>query len=660
MSTAFFRSKEALAFVNHLTSTLGSLSFSGNPEYTSGGTTQRVNAWCEQYGLAPSKRIQAVRNDFRKRGAPPVTMHTSAFLKEVDNLYMTIRPKRAGLGGEEVVRAQVLDAFVCSRRTSDLCMILETDVELDTRVVTGVRDWACELLIAYNLMVGSIVGDAAFMGTGWGVAGRAAAKGLLEEAVVAFDAVALIMESLTNRLSNLAHAKGEANVEVAQSGIRQLEASSIAAERLLKHAESALWLVASGLSYDGEGLRAEGFRARAEARRAIAKDALAFVGGNFASGLRNAGGRTVPAATECLLVESLASLLDPACSEALSAGEGGAGFCFPPKHVSSLLTLFLVGSEDEIIAPKLCLVVYAVMDMSLDGALTAGPESLEKAATAFSFARRYAQAVALEDRFLDALTALWLLDAGVQLGKAVNLLLRPNVVLEGTLVMNVVRALADSRVRASEAFHYLTAARPPLRNKEDAALVIRIYLQNGLWQHAFDEQRRICRGGERGVPVWLAGVPAPETKALRRMLLNMIFDWFFVAHRELVGHVIALPLLEYEEVIFVQYMVNATQDDPRDVTWMTLLVHYYLKRSQVHAAGKVDAAHRSILQTLGEGVQLLERPDMKARALLIKGHLETLPEISLKTAEVEFQHAYRAGWDNEVFRSAYAGFEPQL
>ena len=298
------------------------------------------------------------------------------------------------------------------------------------------------------------------------------------------------------------------------------------------------------------------------------------------------------------------------------------------------------------------------MDMSLDEPVKSGPESLVKTENAFSLARKYAQSVALESKFLDAVTALWLLDSGVELGKAVSLLLRPNVVLEGALVMNVVRALADRRVGGSEAFHYLTGARPLLRNKEDAILFIRVHLQHGMWQQAFDEQRRICRGGDSEAPVWLTGVPVPETKALRRLLLNMIFDWFFIAHREKIINIIALPLLEYEETIFVQYIVNATQDDPRDVRWMTLLVHYYLKRSQVKAAGKVDAAHRGILQTLEEGVQLLDRPDMKARALLIKGHLETLPELSLRQAEIEFQSAYRAGWDNDVFQSAYAGFEP--
>ena len=91
---------------------------------------------------------------------------------------------------------------------------------------------------------------------------------------------------------------------------------------------------------------------------------------------------------------------------------------------------------------------------------------------------------------------------------------------------------------------------------------------------------------------------------------------------------------------------------------MTLLVHYFLKRSHVKEAGKVDAAHRKILESLGDGAQLLDRPDMKARALLIKGHLETLPGPSLEMAEVECQNAYRAGWDNDVFQNAYAGFEP--
>ena len=87
-------------------------------------------------------------------------MHTSGFLPDVDSLYEAIRPKRTGLSDEEVVRAQILDAFILTRRTSDLCMILETDVEIDTRVITGVRDWVYELLLAYNLAVSAVLGEA--------------------------------------------------------------------------------------------------------------------------------------------------------------------------------------------------------------------------------------------------------------------------------------------------------------------------------------------------------------------------------------------------------------------------------------------------------------------------------------------------------------------
>ena len=116
-----------------------------------------------------------------------------------------------------------------------------------------------------------------------------------------------------------------------------------------------------------------------------------------------------------------------------------------------------------------------------------GPNGIQRIQEAFSFGKKFARYMNVEERMLDALTALWLLDCGVELTRAVGLLLRPNVQLEPSWPMSVIKALADHRVEASDAFKYYTALRPKLRTMDDALLIIRVFLQNNLWQQYRDE-----------------------------------------------------------------------------------------------------------------------------------------------------------------------------
>ena len=222
-----------------------------------------------------------------------------------------------------------------------------------------------------------------------------------------------------------------------------------------------------------------------------------------------------------------------------------------------------------------------------------------------------------------------------------------SVELNESLVMPVVEALADNHVRGSEAFHYIAASRPRCRHVEDAKLIVRIFLQNGLWQHALEEQRRICLNDEE-FPAWELDAAKPDTKTMRRILLTMVFEWFFNANHDadLLVKFVSLPLMEYEEDALIHYVVAETGKDQNACIWMTLLVHYFLSRSRPEAAGCVHYAHQTILQGLdgGVGFGLLGREDMQGREILVSESLKTLPEHAHDATMRVVENAKREGW----------------
>ena len=597
------------------------------------GEQRQLNEWCRMPGLTITPFMEQKRQQFRNLNENLPPLETSSRLPELDKLWQTLRPKRSELTEDNQARAHILDAYVQSKRTGDLCYMLEKDMELETWHLYEVNYWAHELLFVCSMVVGHIVQDEQFLVEGWEKRGPALAE--IAVAVSAFDSVARILESLSCRLDRSTREEGEANWEQAQRGLVLLESSRAATARMLRHAQVLLWLIkTTGLNYHGTAAQERRFNNRLRRRENAAQRARWSVGSRtpYEANQTNAH----------LLVQSLVqSMFDNAHIHDDAS--------FETLHLSSLLNFLLVAEEEITLPTTLCLIAYAVLDMAtMEVEHFETPEGHAETDRALKLAHNFAEYMNLEHRAVECLTALWLLDVGAQLSRAVRVLMLPtSMQLSESLVMPVVEALADNHVRGSEAFHYIAASRPRCRNVEDAKLIIRVFLQNGLWQHALEEQRRICLNDEE-FPAWKLDAVKPDTKTMRRILLTMIFEWFFTANNDagLLEKFVSLPLMEYEEDALMQYVVLETGKDQSNCIWMTLLVHYFLGRGRPEAAGCVHYAHQTILQGLngGVGFSLLEREDMQEREILVSESLKTLPEHAHDATMRMVENASREGW----------------
>ena len=162
--------------------------------------------------------------------------------------------------------------------------------------------------------------------------------------------------------------------------------------------------------------------------------------------------------------------------------------------------------------------------------------------------------------------------------------------------------------------------------------------------------------------VWISGARPHDIGKTRIVLLSTIFDYFFQMslvedhtgstssglgiNNHMLAKLIALPLTDREEQVLVQYLVQRYRTDVRELIYMTLLIHYYLKRNKVQEAICIEGALHTILASIGtDGTAILSRNEMKAQHVLLDEHLYTLPPPSVAQIRNAQEMARRRGWE---------------
>ena len=682
-----------------------------------GSQSKTISEWCIETRLTLSNDVENIRKQLSNINLPNELLKC---LPQFNELSRRVK-QDTSINNTSLFQEKIFDAFVVSRMTPDLCMLLSRDdsdnnSRATIQLATAIQKWAYKLLYTYTCIVSKIVYAPTFLNNNSNSNNNNNLNqgniALLKESMVGFNSISIILESIKNYLEFSATEQGDAALEQARSGLEQLNAWYDITYLLHKFTKVSYWLSSNssnnnnnnnlstttttttnnnsssntGLSYNTESLYNQRFTRRIKAR----DEAKSFIGGTIRHDMVVADTSNSNSDIR-LFIDELLLVLDKDSKGLLAENHTGATFAFPPKHVSSLLSIILINYNNDgidALNTKLCLFIYVIMDMSLRTLDNIeGPNGIQRIQEAFSFGKKFARYMNVEERMLDALTALWLLDCGVELTRAVGLLLRPNVQLEPSWPMSVIKALADHRVEASDAFKYYTALRPKLRTMDDALLIIRVFLQNNLWQHAFQEQRFICNGVSMDIAstttinangtgdgilssnssnvredVWISGARPHDIGKTRIVLLSTIFDYFFQMslvedHTEstssglginnhMLAKLIALPLTDREEQVLVQYLVQRYRTDVRELIYMTLLIHYYLKRNRVQEAICIEGALHTILASIGtDGTAILSRNEMKAQHVLLDEHLYTLPPPSVAQIRNAQEMARRRGWE---------------
>ena len=647
-----------------------------------GSTSKTVSEWCNQVNLKLSSTVEHVRKQIGIINLPGELLSCLPHFNELSR-----RVKQAYNSGtnknNNMYQEKIFDAFLVSKMTPDLCMLLSRDVSTDDRLTiqlaTTIQQWAYNLLYTYTYIVSNMVYSPTFLNNNKDNKENIL---LLNEAMVGFNSISVVLDSIKNYLQHSASEQGDAALEQARSGLEQLSVWYEITYLLHKFTKVSFWLCSNSSNDDTNALSyntADLYNERLSRRMKARDEAKAFIGGTARHDAGTHQNNNSNTNNIRLFIEELLLVLDKDSKQVLVENEPVNGFHFPPKRVSSLLSIMLINYNNDgidTLNTKLCLIIYVIMDMSLKTIDNIdGPSGVLRVQKAFSYGKKFARYMKIEERMLDATTALWLLDCGVELTRAVGLLLRPNVQLEPPWPMSVVRALADHRIEASDAFKYYTALNPKLRTMDDALLIIRVFLQNNLWQHAFQEQRVICSGVSTTTAtnsdnsnskfredVWIPGARPHDIGKTRHLLLFTIFDYFFQialvqdvsnnndsglgVNNSMLARLIGLPLTEREEQVLVQYLVQRYRADVRELIYMTLLIHYYLKRNRIREAICIEGALHSILASIGaDGAAILSRNEMKAQHVLLDEHLYTLPPPAVMQIRHSQEIARRRGWE---------------
>eukprot|EP00944_MAST-04C_sp_MAST-4C-sp1_P009387 g9387.t1 len=641
--------------------------------------------WCNFYGMILPQSVSSVCEQLDSIELPHELLDC---LPQFTELSRRVKQTR-NTNPKSLNQEKIFNAFVVAKMTPDLCVLLvsngspkEPENGLLIQFATAVQHWTYKLLLAYTFIVSKIVFTPAFLKKD---SGNSKDTAVLKDCMVGFNALLIVLDSLKNHLEQSALEQGDAALEQASSGLEQLNVWYNITFLLHKFSKVSFWLssncsgargnsnatvpgvVTSKFLYSTDNLYGERVARRVRAR----EESRSFIGGSVRHDVAephalSSGGKDVR-----LFIDELLMVLDENSKEMLHIGAASQSPTFPPTKASSLLQIILVSRNNdgvETLNTKLCLIIYVIMDMSLQTFENIdGPDGLSRIETAFRYGKQFARYMNVEERMLDALTALWLLDCGVELTRSVALLLRPNIQLEASWPMSVIRALADHRADASDAFKYYTALQPKLRTMDDALLVIRIFLQNNLWQLAFQEQRFICSGISKEIvksnapttreDVWVKGARPHDIGKTRSVLLSMIFDYFFHAsmvqdtaennvNSHMLSRLVALPLTDREERVLVQYLVQRYRADVRETIYMTLLIHYYLKRNKIKHSICIEGALHAILASIGaDGSAILNRDEMKALHILLDEHLYALPPAAVSQVMEAQEAARRMGWE---------------
>ena len=114
----------------------------------------------------------------------------------------------------------------------------------------------------------------------------------------------------------------------------------------------------------------------------------------------------------------------------------------------------------------------------------------------------------------------------------------------------------------------------------------------------------------------------------------------------MLSRLVALPLTDREERVLVQYLVQRYRADVRETIYMTLLIHYYLKRNKIKHSMCIEGALHAILASIGaDGSAILNRDEMKALHILLDEHLYALPPAAVSQVTEAQDAARRMGWE---------------
>ena len=510
----------------------------------------------------------------------------------------------------------VLDAVLDTGRIDIICSLL---VRADGRVWQSVNLWVRELLVVYAVLL-----DQCISGPSSACIGDASAttREQMDSAVsVACSEKMARFASVFRGLRSIF----EASLDTVQEAFEgygseaDLHSLSSTAESMFDMANVCLWFLnysssETVLSFDAlhsvttasvsmpEGRRARRGVESRDASELIGGGDAVFEGGeDYASVQASSSSHGAP----LLFGEELALLVERGCPGTIAVLQSGyeafskpsadspstssTPAFFPPRRFRDLMYMFLVG--EEAMVGKSCLALYTALDLcyvAMAVSPASGTTELQNRELAYA-AEDFASMCGIDEPTKTAVLALWHIDNHGDVHLAVDLLLSEDVALEPGWHFKVVRAVADGWTSGRDALHYMRSLGLKPTTTSEAIVAVRLLLQCGSWEEAFDAQRKICDrflgSGELGARlVW----------HLRQTLIGMCFRWLMTTPQR-VQFLLRLPVRNGdEETALTQFLTLASfgkgrQDRRASPAALGVLLAHLVFHSKIEEARCIEA-----------------------------------------------------------------------